>query len=133
MSLSVDLIKDAAVDATTAPIGTAATYSAGGDEIANGLLLVDTSVTDLRIQPILALKTRKSQYANGVFSKFQRKFTHSIPRLRANGLYTFDIIRIEEEISPETPAADIIAQEQLVAQLLYIASLSNFRRVGSLS
>lgn len=131
-TLTFDIVKDAAADATAVPTGTAATYLPGGDEIQNGLFLVDTSVSDLRIQPYLALKTRKSQYQNGVFTKYMRKFTSAIPRLRANGLYTFDFIRIEIEISPETAIADVAAHEQAAAQLLYIPALTNFRRSGVL-
>lgn len=131
-TLTFDIIKDAAADATAVPAGTAATYLPGGDEIQNGLFMVDSTVSDLRLQPYLALKTRKSQYQNGVFSKYLRKFSHAVPRLRANGLYTYDFVRIEIEISPETPIADAVAQEQAAAQLLYIAGLSNFRRSGVL-
>jgi len=129
---SFDVRKNAADGNITVAAGTNGTYRVSGDNPANGVLVADTSVTDFRIQPVVALKSRKSQYANGEFTKMKRYFTSSIPRLRASGIYTYDVIRIETEISPETAVVDAIAHELMCAQFLIVAGLSDFRRSGTI-
>lgn len=130
---SFDIVKDSIAGDISVVAGVNATFRVAGDTIPSGLVLADTTVTDTRIQPVVALKTRKSQYDKGEFSNYKRFFTHSIPRLRASGLYTFDVVRIEISISPETAVVDAVAQELSCAQLLFNATLSDFRRSGALS
>lgn len=130
---SVTLRNDAAAANITVAAGTNATFTPDGVEIPSGLHLADAGVADFRIRPKITLKTRNPQLNNGVFSKGKRWVSVSIPRLLADGTYVNEVVRIEHEMHPETPDADVVKIRLIAAQTMFDTDLASFWATGSLA
>lgn len=112
--------------------GATKTYTPNNKPVANGISLIDASVTDFRLRPSLIATFRSSQQIGpSSFTKNKVTFFLKIPKLKADGTYVSNIGRLELEFDPETstPEQDDLAFQ--TAQLAFDADTTSFRRTGS--
>lgn len=124
------LMKDATGGTTTA--GTAITLQDDGVEVKNGRHVGDMG-DDFITRTNLTFRTRNPQRnADGTYTKAKRWGTIVVPKVLADGSISYDLVRIEMEVHPETTAAEQVNLEMLAAQFFTDADLASFRRNGSL-
>lgn len=121
-------------DGTLAPAtgGTAVTFQPDGQQVANGVHVVDTSVTDTRVQTNITIKNRPSSYNNatGEFTKDKKSIVIVEPVILASGKLAYNLFRIEREVHPECSVGQRL--NSLAAQCMQDADLANFWNYGSL-
>jgi len=129
---ALSLQKDATGGTTTG--GTAMALSSDGVEVKNGIHVADAAETNFLVRTNVTLKTRNPQkQADGTYSKAKRWYTVVVPKQIASGEIVFNLVRIEEEIHPETTAAEQTNIEMLGAQYFTDSDLDGFRQSGSLA
>jgi hypothetical protein len=132
MPINGMVLKKTGVNAVSG--GTDVTYVVDGQEIANGVRVVDSSVTDFRTRGSFTFKNRVPTYNSTTqsWSKEKRSVTFTQPKILESGEVKFNLIRIEREIDPETTVAE--ANELLIqgGQATFDADLANFWAYGSL-
>jgi hypothetical protein len=111
--------------------GTAKTYASDGQAVPNGVHVIDSSVTDFRVRPNATLKNRNPVYKDGKFGKDKKTATLVRPELLASGEVTYNLIRIEREVHPETSAANALELNIQGSQLLFDSELAAFWATGS--
>jgi hypothetical protein len=131
MPLNGAIIKKAGVNSVTG--GTDVTFSSDGLTIQNGLHLIDASVADYRTRPALTVKYRQPSLTKGVYSKDKKSLTLQMPIVLADGTTSFNLIRIEREVHPETAAAAALELNIQGAQMLWDTDFTNFWSVGSVA
>jgi hypothetical protein len=122
-------------DATgiTVVAGTDQTFSNDGAVINNGVHLVDAGQADFRLRRTLTFKVKQPTYgAVSGYSKDRKGITLTCPKLLADGSTSFNLIRMEREVHPETTAAEQADINRVGAQLLSDADFDSFWSVGSL-
>lgn len=128
---TASILTGATVSATG---GTAVNYVPDGLTIANGLHLIDSAITDFRIQPQVTVKTKNPTLSpDGSYSKGKRTVTLVEPFVDSKGKTQFDLIRIEREVHPESSAAKALDLNKKGAQLLTDSDLAGFWASGSLA
>lgn len=115
--------------------GTARPLTVSGESVPNGIKLRDLSVSDLRIQPTLVFSTTMPTVdSSGKYTgRFKSKAVYVEPFVQADGTMSFDVIRIERSVSPERPAAQVAAFNNVGAQLLFDADFTAFWASGSVA
>lgn len=114
--------------------GTAVSYTPNGVTIPNGIQLIDAAITDYRVRPTLTLRNKLPVLDSlGVYSKDRKSCLLVEPILLASGKVVFNLIRIEREIHPETPAANALGLNTKGAQLLTDSDFTNFWAAGSIA
>lgn len=119
--------------------GTAVNYTPDGKTIANGLHLIDASVTDFTTRPQVTVKSKDPvlQPASGLtvagYGKDKRSVVLVEPFKAANGVIHFNLIRIEREVHPELSAAAGIELLKKGAQFCIDADLASFWATGSVA
>jgi hypothetical protein len=127
---ALSLLEDASSMSVTG--GTAVDYDEDSVEVQNGVHVADMDKA-FTVRPHLTLRARNPQLqADGTYSKGKRWYTLVIPKTLADGTTAFNLIRIEEEVHPETTEAEQLNLELQGAQLLSDSDLSDFRLNGSL-
>jgi hypothetical protein len=123
-------------DATSiAPVaGTDLTYTPDGVSIPNGIHLAAASVTDFRVRPNITLKTKNPPLnADGTYGKGKRWLNVTVPKILADGTTSFNLVRIEVEVHPESTVAETTDLVYQAAQLLFDADTTQFIQTGSLA
>jgi len=114
--------------------GSAVTYADDGLTVQNGVHVVDTSATDMRIQPSITLQNRKATLRNGLYiNKDKRSAVVQIPLLKTDGTVVNNLVRIERELDPSTTAAQALEITLRAAQTLFDSELASFWATGSVS
>lgn len=121
------------VGATWTPSGgSAKTYTSDGITVANGVHLIDASVTDFRVRPQMTLKTKVPTLDSlGNYSKGRRSLVCTIPKVLASGKTVFPLIRIELEDHPELSAAEVATLVSIGVNTLVDADFATFWSTGS--
>lgn len=113
--------------------GSDVTFKANGQTVANGIQLHNEGQADFRVREILTAKNRPPiAQSDGSYTKGKRQVTLVKPKLLASGAVTYNLIRIEEEIHPETTLAEMLDVKLCGAQLLSDDDFSGFWAYGSL-
>lgn len=133
MAINNSAISDGATTSFTG--GTSKTLSASGVTIANGIQVIDASVTDFRIRPAITFKNSvpKLDNATGEWGKGSRKATIVLPKILASGKQGFPCVRISLEDFPEMTQAEIDKLRSYAAQILQDADFDAFWRTGAVS
>lgn len=119
----------------TATGGTAVNYADDGQTVANGVRVVDSGATDIRLQSSITLKTRRPTLKAGKFTtKDKRSEVLSKPFLHADGTISYGVIRQEIELHPDVPnfATEHLNLRKMGAQLWFDSELETFNSNGSL-
>lgn len=111
--------------------GTPIAFSTDGLTVQNGIHVIDPAIIDYRVQTNITFRNRRPVYKNGKWSKDKKQEVLVEPILLADGTIEYNLIRIEREIHPETPAAVALNFNTRAAQTLTGASFSSFWATGS--
>lgn len=113
--------------------GTTFTLTVDGTQVKSGVHVADASVADFRIRPNATFKARMpSKKADGSYQKGKNSVTLVRPKVLANGVVDYPLVRIDIEYSAESTDAEITALMNQGAQLLFDADFTNFFKTGSL-
>jgi hypothetical protein len=113
--------------------GSAVTLNSDGVTVANGKHVADTSNADFLTRLNATFRNRNpALQADGTWSKAKRSMLVVQPFECADGTYVFNLVRIEVEFHPETPAADVTSLRYNGSQLLTDADVDDFITAGSL-
>jgi RNA-binding protein YlmH len=123
-------------DATSLTVvgGTDISYTEDGVEVTNGKHVSDVSEADFTIRPNITVRNRNpSLLASGQYSKAKRSITIVIPKKLADDSTSFNLVRMEIEIHPESTAAEVLDLVLQAAQLLSQTDTENFINYGSIA
>lgn len=115
--------------------GTAINFADDGQTIANGVHVVNTGATDIRLQESVTLKTRRATLKDGVFvNKDKKTHVFSKPYLLANGTISYGVVRQEIELHPDVPnfATEQADLRKTACQLWFDAELEAFNANGTI-
>lgn len=133
MPLQSAIVKTGAT-AMTPTGGSDVTFTPDGQTVANGLHLSNAAETDFRIRANMTIKNKVPTInGDGGYSKDRKSVTYVRPKLLADGSTTFNLIRIEREIHPESTAAEALDFSMVGAQILTDADFAAFWASGSLA
>jgi len=114
--------------------GTAVTYSPDGRSVPNGIHVIDASVADFRVRPGVTFRTKDPvMLPDGSWTKGKISILLVAPYIDTKGKAQSNLWRLEREIHPETPAADVVEIDKKGAQLISDADTLAFRTTGSLA
>jgi hypothetical protein len=133
MPINGMVIKSAGTNSVTG--GTDVTYVADGQDVPNGVHVVNASVADFRVRGNATFKNRVPTYSqtSSKWSKDKKTVTLVLPKLLSSGEIVFNLIRIEREVHPESTAAEAAELNTQGAQLLFDADTTSFWTVGSVA
>lgn len=113
--------------------GTDQTFTETGSNVQNGITVADASVSDFRIRPSIAYKSRQPvPMAGGTWSKAKRSYVLVIPKILSDGSTAFNLVRCDVEAHPECTAAEVNELRFLGAQILGSAETLNFFQAGAI-
>lgn len=113
--------------------GTPFTLTVDGTQVKSGVHVADASVADFKTRPNATFKARMpSKKADGSYQKGKNSVTFVRPKVLANGVVDYPLVRIDVEYSAESTDAEIIALMNQGAQLLFDADFTSFFKTGSL-
>lgn len=113
--------------------GTATVFATDGLKVANGIHVIDTTVTDLTLVPHATFKNKAhALQPDGRFSKGRRDFNFTLPIVLASGERSFQVFRGTFELHPEISAATILEMRMMACQLIMDAELNSYYSNGSL-
>lgn len=114
--------------------GTSKTLTSDGQQVANGIHLIDGSVSDFKTRPNCTVKYKAPTLkADGTYTKAKLSFVGVRPFLSADGMTHFNLVRTEVEIHPEASTAELGKLRVQGAQQLTDVDTDNFWLVGSLA
>lgn len=123
------ILSGATVSATG---GTAINFQPDGLDVANGIHVSDIAGVDFRTRKGITFKARQPRaQTDGSYSKGKHSATLAVPRVNANGVVEYPLIRIECEYSAENSTAEIDQMLVLGAQLCTDPDFATFWRTGS--
>lgn len=115
--------------------GTAHTFESNGLTVRNGIQLVDASVTDVRIRPVMTCKVVQPvlDKATGKWTKGKKELSLTIPKLLADGSQEFPNISVTLKDHPELTAAELLILLDYAAQIPKDADFAKFWSIGSVA
>lgn len=114
--------------------GTSKTLTPDGQQVANGLHLIDASVADYKTRPNCTVKYKAPTLkADGSYTKGKMSFVGVRPFQSADGMTHFNLVRTEIEIHPEASATELAYLRAQGAQQLCDADTDAFWSTGSLA
>lgn len=115
--------------------GTAKTFSSNGLTVKNGIQLIDSSVTDFRIRPVMTVKVAQPvlDKATGKWLKGKKEISLTVPKLLSDGTQEFPNITVILKDHPECTAAEILLLLHYMAQALFDADFASFWTTGSVA
>lgn len=125
-----------AVGATSMSVtgGTSKTFGPVGENVNNGIKIIDTSATDFRVRKSITLRNRAEKLqANGTYSKSIRKVEICVPKILASGEIVKTWARLEIEAHPECTSAEILDLQLIAGQVASDTDFANFFLFGSLA
>lgn len=116
------------------PVGGASrTLSSDGVAVNGGVHLIDAAVTDYRVRPTAIFKYRPPVYnaATKTWSKDRKSFQFVIPEILADGSITYNLVRGEREMHPESLNAKALELNYSASQMFTDADMVNFWGTGT--
>lgn len=114
--------------------GTSKTLTTDGQQVANGIHLIDGSVTDFKVRPNCTVKYKAPTLKpDGTYTKAKMSFVGVRPMLSADGQTHFNLVRTEIEVHPEASATELAYLRSQGAQQLTDVDTDTFWSVGSLA
>lgn len=132
MPVQGGIIKQGATSFTVTA-GTDLTLSPDGLVIVNGVHLIDAAQADFRIRRSATLKNKVPVLGtDGKYTKDRKEISFTQPKLGADGLVRFPVIRLIRETYWEQTAAEILDMNYIAAQFLFDSDYVSFWTSGSL-
>lgn len=120
--------------ALTVTGGTDKTFGPDGQTVVNGVHIADVAQADFRIRANATFKNKVPvRGSDGKYSKDRKSATYVQPKLLADGSTSYNLIRIEREVHPETTAAEAFDLLMIAGQLVSDTDFTTFWTVGNLS
>lgn len=114
--------------------GTAKTFTSDGQVVAQGIHLIDASVTDYRTRPNATVKFKPPTLSSdGSYSKAKHTFVGVRPFIDSAGKTHFNLVRTEIEIHPEASATELAYLRSQGAQQLTDTDTDSFWSTGSIA
>lgn len=114
--------------------GTSKTLTTDGQQVANGIHLIDASVTDFKTRPNCTVKYKApTLQADGSYTKSKMSFVGVRPFQSADGKTHFNLVRCEIEVHPEASATELAYLRVQGAQQLTDVDTDAFWSTGSLA
>lgn len=115
--------------------GTVKTFTSNGLTVKNGIQIIDASVTDFRIRPVMTVKVTQPvlDKVTGKWLKGKKEISLTIPKLLADGSQEFPNITVILKDHPENSAAEIQALREFALQTLNDADFASFWAAGSVA
>lgn len=133
MSIQNAIVKTGATGMTVVG-GADMSFSPDGVSIPNGVHLAIAADADFRTRRNMTVKSKQPVLLpSGVYSKGKQSITVTCPKILADGSTTFNLIRIEREVHPESTAAEAFELNMVGAQALSDADFTAFWAGGSLA
>lgn len=134
MSLQNAVVKAGATGLTVVG-GSDQTFGPDGVTVTGGVHVADVNQTDFRIRTNMTIKNRIPTLSSvdGTYSKDKKSIVIAKPKILASGKVTFNLIRIEREVHPESTAAEALELNMLGGQALSDADFLAFWTAGSLA
>lgn len=129
------LVSNGTLNVTAGEGAVTVSYAPSGQDIPNGLQIIDTSSTDPRTRKTISVKARMSSY-NSItkeYVKDKREITLTHPKLLADGSTAFRIVRISYEEHPESTADERKELLDLAAQTMFDTDFAQFLATGARS
>lgn len=132
MSVENCTLKEDATSLTTVG-GTDITFTEDGVEVSGGIHVSAAGVTDFTVRPHITAKNRNPVLqGDGTWTKAKRTVTAVFPKTLSNGNTVFNLVRIDQEVHPETSATDALNIKLMGSQILASSEFANFFAAGSL-
>lgn len=114
--------------------GTPVTLTSDGQQVTNGVHLIDASVTDYRTRPNLTCKSKNPTLkSDGTYGKAKKSISIVCPKVLASGVQEFPTIRIELSDHPEMTQAEVDKLKAWACQVINDADFTSFWYTGSLA
>jgi hypothetical protein len=115
--------------------GVALAFAEDGVTIQNGVHMIAPGDPDYQTRRQVTAKYRPPtlDVKTSTYSKDKKSVSLSLPIVLVDGRVVFNTIRIEREVHPSLPAADVIELNKLGAQILVDSDTVDFWATGSLS
>lgn len=124
-------LKSGGVSATTG--GTDQNFVRTNTVVNNGYEYADVAEPDFFAREKVIIVTRQPQLQNdGTWSKHKVSARFTKPFVKADGSLAYNVGRSEVEYDPETPAADVDALREYVAQMAISTVLDQSYTAGTL-
>lgn len=118
----------------TITAGTDITFESDGTDVKNGVHVTDIGESNFLVRTNITFKTRNpSVQPDGSYSKAKRNATIVVPKILTDGSVSFNLVRVETEIHPESSASEILNLHLLGAQYFTDPDLESFRNIGSIA
>lgn len=114
--------------------GTTQTFSASGQDINQGVEVIDTAsaTTNLLTAPKCQFRSRMPvRQSDGSYSKMKLTAAYVLPFVDSMGLIQYNLVRVEIEKHPETTSAHAAELLNKGSQLATDSDLTNFWATGS--
>lgn len=114
--------------------GTAKTFAVSGEEVKNGIVLVETSEPDPRLRKKIVIRTIAAKLQpDGSYSKERRFVKYTVPRLAADGITVLtDTYKYESGTDASTTSVVDLANRLTFCQVQFDADFESFHTIGSL-
>jgi hypothetical protein len=114
--------------------GTSYPFAPSGKTVLNGIHLIDTASSDIRLQPSIFFNQRfPARQSDGTYSLYKQSVNLGIPKLCADGIVRMQRLRIERETLAEATPAEKLALLNLGAQFCFDADTTAFWASGSVA
>lgn len=124
------IVSDACTVSVTG--GTNRTLSQAGPVLANGVHVIDTSITDFRVQPTFDFVSRQPVLnSDGTYVKSRRSCHIVRPKLLASGKYETNSGDVIMKMHPESTAAEFAAMKKDLIQAIIDSDFDNFWQLGT--
>lgn len=119
----------------TATAGSAIAFSPDGVSVVDGIHLIVAADTDFRTRRQITAKQKAPTLnsATGVYSKGKKSLTFVHPKILADGTTTFNLVRVEIEVHPESSVAEALDLTMIGAQLAGDTDFASFWATGSMA
>jgi len=118
----------------TVTAGSDVTFTLDSLAIKQGIHVADAAQTDFRIRRGMTFKVQPPVMDKaGIFSKDRKEVSITCPKIGADGVLRFPVIRIVRETYWEQTAAEVLDMNFLAAQVLFDSDYTSYWTSGSLA
>lgn len=114
--------------------GSAVVFADDGVTIPNGVHLTVPAVADFRVRPNATFRYKPPVLQpSGTYTRQNNSASITVPKLLADGTYVNNVIRITQDVHPESTTTEAADLRKLAAQMLFDSDTDNFWTTGSLT
>lgn len=113
--------------------GTSTTFTDDAQPMSDGIHTIDATEMNYFSRPSITYRNRHPKVVGDVVQKAKRVAQMAIPYTKADGSLTQKVVRVEVELDPEVPEADIDSLLLCGAQLCSSSDTASFWKTGSMA